>query len=326
MQRFVCSIAAAVVLTVVFGETAVAQRPGGSSGSGFERMFGFMDRNRNGTLDPEELARVPGPMREFLSNRGVDTSRPINRDTFMRMLPDMMESMRRRRDAERSSGDGRDSRFGDSRRDGGGFSGGIFRGGGSRGGGDRGGSSNSRSNSKPKQRPRVTVQLPAAFAEGDHDADGQIGLYEWKVWKSRAALTDFYRFDRNRDGFLTPYELVMAEKAPPVTDATASAAAVSGKPAQNAASAKSATATSSTPAATTTARQPAAAESPETRMANTYFRYMDRDGDAAISPEEWERSRRIRPMFEKAGIDLSKSMSKEAFVQNYVRAAATAKK
>src|SRR5690606_24074365 len=87
----------------------------------------------------------------------------------------------------------------------GGFSGGGFGGGGFSGRGgfggsgefDRGGrgessrSSSSDSKTKPKEPVRVTMALPAEYKAGDLDQDGQVGLYEWKQWKGRAALLEF---------------------------------------------------------------------------------------------------------------------------------------
>jgi hypothetical protein len=49
---------------------------------------------------------------------------------------------------------------------------------------------------------------------------------------------------------------------------------------------------------------------------------LDRNRDNQLSGDEWGRSRTVRPMFEKAGIDMSRSMPKEEFIQNYLRASA----
>jgi hypothetical protein len=52
-------------------------------------------------------------------------------------------------------------------------------------------------------------QLAAQYVPLDQDGDGQIGLYEWP----REKLAEFQKLDSNKDGFLTPEELV--EKTTP---------------------------------------------------------------------------------------------------------------
>jgi hypothetical protein len=47
-------------------------------------------------------------------------------------------------------------------------------------------------------------ELPAWFKQYDTDPDAQIGLYEWK--SSGRALEEFFKMDRNGDGFLTVEE------------------------------------------------------------------------------------------------------------------------
>lgn len=60
-------------------------------------------------------------------------------------------------------------------------------------------------------------------------------------------------------------------------------------------------------------------DSPEAARAKYTFRLLDRDRDGSVTPEEWQRSRRLRPKFEEAGVDLSKPMTVEQFVPTYLK-------
>lgn len=57
--------------------------------------------------------------------------------------------------------------------------------------------------------------LPAWFKQLDVDADGQVGLYEWR--RSGKSIEEFQAMDRNEDGFLTVeevlYEQAIVQKA-----------------------------------------------------------------------------------------------------------------
>ena len=64
------------------------------------------------------------------------------------------------------------------------------------------------------------------------------------------------------------------------------------------------------------------ASSPSGKLALRYWPLLDRDKSGNIEGKEWDRSKRLRPMFEKAGADLSKPMSKDEFVAMYIKASA----
>jgi len=53
---------------------------------------------------------------------------------------------------------------------------------------------------------KLPKELPSWFQELDTDGDAQIGLYEWKA--SGGPLDEFFKMDRNGDGFLTVQEVL----------------------------------------------------------------------------------------------------------------------
>jgi Ca2+-binding EF-hand superfamily protein len=59
--------------------------------------------------------------------------------------------------------------------------------------------------------PELPPGLPDWFRQYDTDGDGQIGLYEWKA--AGQPIAKFLEMDLNRDGFLTPDEVLWATGA-----------------------------------------------------------------------------------------------------------------
>ena len=262
-------------------------------------MMGFMDRNRDGRVDSEELGRLPSPIQDRLRQAGVDARRGLSASDLGRAF-DRIRQIREQEGGGFGRGEGEDrGRFDRTGSD------------------DRNRSESAsrtaRSTMKPKER--VTIDLPTAFSEGDTDQDGQIAFYEWRRWR-RAETQTFYAYDHNGDGFLTPRELA---KGPSdgVQLLTITQAAGGSEPSVVS------TPAASTPTAPIRAVSAPAAnvdmDSPEARQARSMFRLMDRDRSGNITAEEWERSRRIKPMFESAGIDLSKPMTVDVFVGQYVQ-------
>jgi Ca2+-binding EF-hand superfamily protein len=305
-------------------------------------MFGFMDRNQDGRVTEDE---VPSSMRDRLRESGVDLRRGLNQE-------EMGRAFERARQQRESSG-GSSSSYGGY----GGYSGGFDRSryeGGtserSRGDSERsrdeGGSSSGNRNrrsgpyvSSPK--PRLTVDMPISYAEGDLDGDGQIGFYEWRKWR-RNQTENFFVIDSNSDGFLTPGEL----NAAPAALAAASRAAATTLPAPGTAQGAPGTPAAGSPAAVSggSARRPfpgnpppqpqqgtapssSPASAPPTgeqaeaarRKGESMFGYLDVNKDGSVDEAEWSRSRLLKPQFQKRGIDLTRPMTKEVFLSTYVQ-------
>lgn len=197
------------------------------------------------------------------------------------------------------------------------------------GGYDRGRDS-SRSSSQSAPRAKVTLELPAIYASGDTDYDGQIGLYEWIQWKGRATLPEFNQLDANGDGFVSPYEIATAGSRPAGTTTTlmASTPTPSASPAAGTAvtvappAAAPTSTTNTTIAAASTAvaidlSTPIDEGNADVKRYRTFFKLLDKDHDGTISLQEWDASRQIRQKFSDAGITLQ-PMDGDTFVRYHL--------
>ena len=133
-------------------------------------------------------------------------------------------------------------------------------------------------------KSRFAPSLPPEYLARDKNGDGQIGLYEW----DRAKYAEFAKLDKNGDGFLTATELVIK------TATKVGSSPIGGKPIEN--------------------------QDPIEKEARDTFARMDADRDGGIAEDEWANSRRVRPMFEQAGINPSLPMIVEAFVTLFRKA------
>ncbi|MBD3673990.1 MAG: hypothetical protein HUJ26_10745 [Planctomycetaceae bacterium] len=290
-----------------------------------ERFFGYLDRDKDGRLSSEEARRMPSSIREAFERADFSLDRGISKDDFIREMPRVMEEMQRRREEERNRDRSRDDdrrreepRREESRRD------------------DDRRSSRGYTYS-PRRRPKITMDIPSKFEDGDTDEDGQIGLYEWRQWKPEEEKYHFPVYDINRDGFLTPREL----SNPPSREEIDNYLASIGAPPQPAGRRPSRPSSGSqTPSLNPTAQankpvpigdqpKPATAKQPQpkpaeqdatTKTAKLFFSQMDVDKSGQLTPDEWERSRRLKPKFEEVGIDLSKPMNLEQFTDAYRQA------
>jgi Ca2+-binding EF-hand superfamily protein len=184
------------------------------------------------------------------------------------------------------------------------------------------------------------ARLPESYLSKDTDQDGQIGLYEWP----RNDLENFKRLDRNGDGFLTPRELVAAEASSPASSGSAVVATVapssgSERPGSERSRSESSRGDfgrgdsrrgdfgrgrdrdSGERRSFSTGSADSNANEPQGR-AERAFSFMDQNRDDAISEDEWKRSLTVKPLFERAKIEVSFPMKKVEFISKYVQASA----
>ncbi len=296
-------------------------RPGGSDrggsterrGPSSDQIFGYLDSDKNGRIDTKEIESARGPFKEMLQKAGVDYRRGLDKKSFSTAF----EKIRTQRESERSRGDDQSRREEYERR---------------RRDYEKRRAEESQKKSEEakrtlkkkspatiRQKDRVTIDIPVKFEEGDKDLDGQIGFYEWKKWK-REEISQFAAYDRNGDGFLTPREL---EKGPVEMPEASTIAAATPVPASTA---PAVTSNSTTPSGSKSSA-PSSSSSTSTvdtnsvaaRRGESMFRLLDRDRDGKLATTEWDRARTLKPMFEKGGVDLSKPMTKNDFLANYIR-------
>ena len=175
---------------------------------------------------------------------------------------------------------------------------------------------------RPRSKERITVDLPPKYSELDIDYDGQIGLYEW-ITARRESLDQFDQIDIDVDGILTPRELqefdvITASGEPKVVTykrerLTIVGGSSSGKNGRD-----------TRPGSSNDGKMSKEDQERHVATAQKYFGYLDKNKDGQIADDEWEGSRRLRPMFENADIKI-KSMSAEEFSKSYVKAVARSK-
>lgn len=337
MFRFLSLLLLPLMLVGVNLDQALAQS---TDESRTQRFMSFIDRNKNGVMEPAEFAQMPGRLKESLEAAGLDTSRSISQKEFEQILPKLMERMRSRRGSSGEEGQRRPMVFRSSSPSG--SSGWVSQGGfdqremrgryGSfqsvketRPTSSSSGKSSSSTKKETAKLERTTVDLSKDFIPHDTDQDGQIGLYEWRK-NNPTKLNDFFTMDLNGDGFLTPREIKLSKEGKTQRSAASFMFALnrdqptesrtdSGK---SEASAKLSEPKKTTKEKTVPTKSTASSNDPINTQAKYFFKLLDRNKDNTVSAEEWKKSRSMRRLFEGANIDLSQSMSQAQFINHYV--------
>ena len=345
-----CAIQAAFTLILLAGICAPAMAQGfrgggGTPGGGMpsaEESFRRIDTNGDGVIDGGELQQVDGFRRQFLTQMGIDGSRPVSLREYTEKREQAMRSFdpqqfRRPDSGGGSPGGGGVPGFGGPPGSGGGPPSFPSRSESDRGDGrrseepgredrrddrdrsrdERRESSSSSKSSKKSAKPkeRVTKDLPADYREKDKNGDGQIGLYEW----DRKAFAQFYALDRNGDGLLTPDELIAATKKTSSSDKSSSKSNTPTSIEAPSGDTKSSVSTSDTtkPSDSSSMKSASATATTESSPGVKSFVGLDSNRDGKLSEEEWRRSRTARAKFEKAKIELKFPVDQAQFVELY---------
>ena len=286
---------------------------GGRGGFDPSQMVSRLDQNQDGVITANEIENVPEFVRQRFQDSGLDFNRGVRVEEMQQSVQQRMEDMRRQRDAERS--DRPENAERPDRPD--------WSPPQSMGRGDYSGQAtapDSRGSSPPstpgpagssRPRTRISPFLPSSFLSYDMDQDGQIALSEWRKGK-RGPISQFMQYDLDGDGFLTAKELGKANAA---------AAAPTGMPPANvpAIASPATAATNATTPAAPAPSVPVTVSAEDALKATRAFDLLDKDKSGTVVGAEWSESRRLKPLFEKAGYDLAKPMNKDEFIQGYVR-------
>lgn len=321
---------------------------GGRSFSSPEESFRRIDTNGDGVIDRGEVQQIDGFRKQFLTQMGIDGSRPVSLREYTEKREQAMRTIDfqqfRRPDGGGgtpgggSPGGGGFPGFGGSPGSGGGPPSFPSRSESDRGDGRRpeepsrderrddrnrderrdvsGSSKSSKKTVKPKTR--VTQDLPSDFREKDTNGDGQIGLYEW----DRKAFAQFFALDRNGDGLLTPDELIAATKKSSSGDKSSSKSSATTPTAMLPTAASLGDSKSSpsvsVPAKTSDSSTKSASSpsGPESSAAIKAFGFIDGNRDGKLTEDEWNRSR-SRKRFEGAKIEPKFPVEQAQFVELY---------
>jgi len=65
------------------------------------RLFAFLDRDQSKLLEPGEFKTIPLPMRVWLTEKGINSKKPLSQEQFLKLAPEMMQAIRKGRHAGR---------------------------------------------------------------------------------------------------------------------------------------------------------------------------------------------------------------------------------
>ena len=255
----------------------------------------MMDTNGNGVIDQDEIDRMPSFVRDMMQSRGVVLKAGMSVD-------EMRSGFSRS-----SSGSGGGSPNDPNNRNSG-------------SGNNDGKGPVVLTPYKMKPKPPIIQSLPPAYSEVDADFDGQLGLDEWMLAR-RTELDQFDEMDTDHDGFLIPEELKAAELA--ANGANAAMAVRTAKLTIVNAMARTQSNSQSNSNDGRSSRWSGGGSSSGdvAEQAKQYFPRLDQNQDGFIDTDEFQQSRRVRGMFEQAGIPPAR-MSLDQFTQNLQKATA----
>lgn len=252
----------------------------------------MMDSNGNGTIDQDEIDRMPSFVRDMMRARGQELKAGMS-------LDDMRNNMQRGFNGE----DGRS--------------------------GDRDPYDARNANRTPvltpyKMKPKkpLTLTLPPAYSEVDTDFDGQLGLHEWMMTR-RADLEQFDAMDTDHDGYLIPEELEEAESAANAASNNAVASVerkkltIVGAPAPANRNDRDGNRENGQ-GDNDNGSNRGGRGGGEAAMAPQYFSRLDSDQNGTVDSNEWQQSQRVRGMFEQAGIPIT-DMNLDQFTANMTK-------
>lgn len=271
---------------------------GGRGGFDPAQFIAGLDKDGNGIITNSEIEQLPGPFRDRFKESGMDFNKGVR-------VEEMQQNIQRRMEERSQERGGEDRGRDQERTDRPEFTPTATPSDGRTSGAAPASAGKS---SSSKSRTRISALLPDSYKALDTDFDGQIALYEWRQAK-RGTISQFTAHDLNGDGFLIAKEL---------TQATTAVAAATTKTAPAAA----------TPVAVAAVVAPAAPLAPvavsveaATKAARA-FELLDADKSGTVMGKEWAKSTRLKPQFEKGGINLALPLDKDQFTQAFVRVGA----
>lgn len=283
------------------GRPSMGGAEGGRRGGG--DPMSRMDSNGDGRIDQSEIEKIPSFVRESMKSRGIEI-KPGSLDDVRNNMRTQFERVREEGGWGRPSSTESSSTYGNRQK------------------------YAPATSFRPRDKERLTTDLPEDYVPVDANADGQVALHEW-ILTRRSELSLFEQIDGNKDGVLTPVELVSFEnKKDDEEDAekwVRDRLVIVGP----GGSSGGRTATGRTVAGKSDRKEEKRDVKDDKQKHEQFaayaFKSMDRNRNGKIDQEEWDSSRRVRPMFEKAGYKLT-AMGSDEFSKRYVKAAMSDKK
>ena len=253
----------------------------------------MMDSTGNGTIDQDEIDRMPSFVRDMMRSRGQELKAGMS-------LDDMRNNMQRGFNGEEGrsgNGDQNDPRNGNR--------------------------TPALTPYKMKPKKPLTLTLPPAYSEVDTDFDGQLGLHEWMMTR-RADLEQFDAMDTDHDGYLIPEELEAAESAANAASNNAVASVerkkltIIGVPAPANQNDRDRNRDNGNRDNDNGSNRWGRGGGSEVALAPQYFERLDSDRNGTVDTNEWQQSQRVRGMFEQAGIPIT-DMNLDQFTANMTK-------